>query len=137
VVEPGHHQRRLFALTGLRVEENQARRLLADLARFRAKWIDGSGHDVPEDLAARHWLDEKFYATLAMVPPDHRHKLPDAELFHEISEHRWFLSEIQGQDVGRKAAVDSYVESVLQFLPEPTVEILDGPPTEELPFIDD
>ena len=42
VVEPGHHQRRLFELTGLRVQENQARSLLADLARFRAKWAEGS-----------------------------------------------------------------------------------------------
>jgi Domain of unknown function (DUF4032)/Lipopolysaccharide kinase (Kdo/WaaP) family len=136
IVDPGHHQRRLFALTGLRVQENQARRLLADLARFRAKWIEGIGHDVPEDLAARHWLDEKFYATLALVAPEQRAKMPDAELFHEISEHRWFLSEAQGHDVGRASAVQSYVESVLQYLPAAVVE-LDGPPTEEFDAITD
>jgi hypothetical protein len=137
VVEPGHHQRRLFALTGLRVQENEARRLLADLARFRAKWIEGVGTDIPEDLAARHWLDEKFYGTLALVPPEERAKLPDAELFHEISEHRWFLSEAQGHDVGRASAVQSYVESVLQYLPDSNVEELGGPPTEELPLFTD
>ncbi len=136
VVEPGHHQRRLFALTGLRVQENQARRLLADLARFRAKWSEGTGTDIPEDLAARKWLDEKFYGTLQLVPPALRAKLPDAELFHEISEHRWFLSETQGHDVGRAAAVASYVDSVLTFLPDAKVEI-SGPPTEEFAFIDD
>jgi hypothetical protein len=136
IVDPGHHQRRLFALTGLRVQENQARRLLADLARFRAKWIEGVGHDVPEDLAARHWLDEKFYGTLALVPAEQRAKMPDAELFHEISEHRWFLSESQGHDVGRASAVQSYVESVLQYLPDAVVE-LDGPPTEEFDVITD
>ncbi|TFB12814.1 DUF4032 domain-containing protein, partial [Microbacterium sp. 3H14] len=31
VVDAGHHQRRLIRLTGLDVEENQARRLLNDL----------------------------------------------------------------------------------------------------------
>ena len=36
VVEPGHHRRRLHTLTGLDVQENQARRLLNDLATFRA-----------------------------------------------------------------------------------------------------
>jgi hypothetical protein len=137
IVEPGHHQRRLFALTGLNVQENQARRLLADLARFRAKWIEGTGHDIPEDLAARHWLDEKFYATLALVPAELRAKMPDAELFHEISEHRWFLSETQGQDVGRAAAVASYLASVLQYLPDAKVTELSGPPTEEFPFVTD
>ena len=135
VVEPGHHQRRLFELTGLRVQENQARALLADLARFRAKWIEGTGVDVPEDLAARRWLDEKFYGTLALVPEKLRAKLPDAELFFEISEHRWFLSEAQGHDVGRGAAVQSYIDNVLQYLPDAKVEVLTGPPTEEFPAI--
>src|SRR5437763_9226967 len=114
VVEAGHHQRRLFELTGLRVQENEARDLLGDLARFKAKWEAGTGESVPEDAAARRWLDEKFYGTLSLVPPDLRAKLPDAELFHEISEHRWLLSEQRGHDVGRAAAVDAYVQTVLR-----------------------
>jgi hypothetical protein len=131
VVEAGHHQRRLFELTGLRVQENQARTLLADLARFKAKWEDGVGRPLPDDLAARRWLDQKFYGTLALVPPDQRVKMPDAELFHEISEHRWFLSEARGHDVGRAAAVASYVGTVLRDLPDTRVELSEGPPTEE------
>jgi hypothetical protein len=135
VVESGHHQRRFFALTGLRVQPNQARRLLADLARFRAKWSEGVGHEIPEDLAARRWLDEKFYDVLSQVPPGARAKLPDAELYHEILEHRWFLSESQGIDVGRSAAVDSYVHNVLNYLPDAKVTVLTDAPTEELPVI--
>jgi hypothetical protein len=131
VVEPGHHQRRVAALTGLHVQENQARTLLADLARFRAKWAEGVGHEVSEDAAAHRWLTEKFYGTLDMIPSELRHKLPDAELFYEIAEHRWFLSEAQGQDVGRAAAVDSYVNNVLRFLPDAKVDLSQGPPTEE------
>jgi hypothetical protein len=131
VVEAGHHQRRLFELTGLRVQENQARTLLADLARFKAKWEDGAGQPIGDDAAARRWLDEKFYATLDLVPPELRHKLPDAELFHEISEHRWLLSERRGSDVGRAAAVASYVGTVLRDLPDTRVDLSAGPPTEE------
>jgi hypothetical protein len=131
VVEAGHHQRRLFELTGLRVQENQARSLLADLWRYKAKWEDALGSPVWEDLAARRWLDEKFYGTLALVPPDLRAKLPDAELFHEISEHRWLLSEQKGRDVGRSAAVADYVATVLKDLPDTRVDLSSGPPTEE------
>jgi hypothetical protein len=130
VVDAGHHQRRLFELTGLRVQANQARALLSDLFRYKAKWEDGVGHAVPDDLAARRWLDEKFYATVGSVPADLRFKLPDAELFHEINEHRWLLSEADGRDVGRAAAVESYVDSVLRDLPDTRVD-LSGPPTEE------
>jgi Domain of unknown function (DUF4032)/Lipopolysaccharide kinase (Kdo/WaaP) family len=135
VVEPGHHQRRFFALTGLHVQENQARRLLADLARFRAKLIEGIGEEVPEDLSARRWLDEKFYGVISQVPPELRSKMPDAELYHEINEHRWFLSEARGQDVGRAEAVRSYVENVLRFLPDAKVQVLTEPTTEELPVV--
>jgi len=131
VVEAGHHQRRLFELTGLRVQENQARALLGDLWRFKAKWESGSDGSIADDLAARRWLDEKFYGTLGLVPPDLRAKLPDAELFHEVNEHRWLLSEQDGQDVGRAAAVASYVETVLRDLPDTRVELSAGAPTEE------
>jgi Domain of unknown function (DUF4032)/Lipopolysaccharide kinase (Kdo/WaaP) family len=131
VVEAGHHQRRLFELTGLRVQENQARDLLADLARFKAKWESGTGVSVSDDAAARRWLDQKFYGTLSLVPPELRVKLPDAELFHEINEHRWLLSEQRGHDVGRAAAVASYVGTVLQDLPDTRVDLTSGPPTEE------
>ncbi|MDT4959409.1 MAG: hypothetical protein QOD31_3208 [Pseudonocardiales bacterium] len=130
VVEPGHHQRSLFRLTGLRVQENEARALLADLARFRAKWEEGCGEAISEEAAARRWLTEKYHATLELVPAEERGKMPDAELFHEINEHRWFLSEAQGHDVGRAAAVQSYVEGVLRFLPDTAVD-LGGPVTEE------
>ncbi|PZS35704.1 MAG: DUF4032 domain-containing protein [Pseudonocardiales bacterium] len=131
VVEPGHHQRSLFRLTGLRVQENEARALLADIARFRAKWEEGRGETVSEEAAARRWLNEKYHATLDLVPPDERAKMPDAELFHEINEHRWFLSEARGNDVGRAAAVTSYVDAVLHFLPDTALDLTSGPPTEE------
>lgn len=135
IVEPGHHQRRVYALTGLRVQENQARQILSDLARFRAKWIEGVGHDIPEDLAARRWLDEKFYGVLSMVPPRLRTKLPDAELFYEIAEHRWLMSERLGRDVGRQAAVQDYVDTVLTTVPDAKVRVLTDPITEEFPVI--
>ena len=135
IVEPGHHQRRVYALTGLRVQENQARQILSDLARFRAKWIEGVEHDIPEDLAARRWLDEKFYGVLEMIAPALRKKMPDAELFHEIAEHRWLMSEQRGRDVGRQAAVEDYVRNVLSKLPDAAVRVLTEPTTEEFPVI--
>jgi len=136
VVEPGHHQRRLFALTGLRVQENQARALLADLARFRAKWSEGCGVTVGEEVAARRWLIEKYDATLEVVPAELRGKLPDAELFYEINEHRWFRSEAQGGDIGRDEAVASYVDGLLRYLPDMAVDT-SGPPTEEFEAVFD
>ena len=47
VVEPGHHIRALRALTGLEVQENQARRLLGDLARYRTELEASAGRVGP------------------------------------------------------------------------------------------
>jgi hypothetical protein len=53
VVDAGHHSRRLLRLTGLDVEENQARRLLNDLDSYQA--TAGRQAD-DEELVAHEWL---------------------------------------------------------------------------------
>jgi hypothetical protein len=53
VVDAGHHSRRLMRLTGLDVQENQARRLLNDLDEYRSIHPE-SGDD--ENYAAHQWL---------------------------------------------------------------------------------
>jgi len=121
VVEPGHHRRRLEALTGLDVQENQARRLLNDLDHFRA-WQSGlEGRPLPEREAAKRWLEESYRPTLAAIPPEQAAKLDPAETFHQLLEHRWYMSERQGRDLPLAEVVPSYVEEVLAKLPAPEV----------------
>jgi hypothetical protein len=114
VVEPGHHRRRLTRLTGLWTEENQARRLLNDLAAYRAHLERTDGGEVAETVAARRWRAEVFEPTIASVPRDLRGKIDQAELFHQILEHRWYLAESAQRDVGLDEAAASYVKEVLR-----------------------
>src|SRR6266542_1006583 len=81
VVEPGHHQRRLLMLTGLHVQENQARRLLNDLDAFKAYLERAEGRPLPDSVVAFRWLSEVFEGALASVPADLRPKLEPAEIF--------------------------------------------------------
>jgi len=121
VVEPGHHRRRLEALTGLDVQENQARRLLNDLDHFRA-WQSGlEGRPIAEREAAKRWLEESYRPTLAAIPPEQAAKLDPAEIFHQLLEHRWYMSERLGRDLPLVEVVPSYVEEVLARLPIPEV----------------
>ena len=118
VVEPGHHRRRLLMLTGLNVQENQARRLLNDVARFREHLERQEGRTLPESVVAYRWLADVYEPTVARIPPELYGKRELAELFHELLDHRWYLSERAGEDVGLDAAVDSYVETVLRPAPD-------------------
>lgn len=118
VVEHGFHGQRLKALTGLQTGENQARRLLNDICRYRAVLEQQSGRKVPETVAAARWLEERFEPTIDGVPPDLVGKLEPAELYHQVLEHLWFLSEAAGGDVGLGEAVTSYVRDVLTAAPD-------------------
>jgi tRNA A-37 threonylcarbamoyl transferase component Bud32 len=117
VVEHGFHEQRLKTLTGLETGENQARRLLNDISRYRAVIERQTLRKVPETVAAARWLDERFEPTIDGVPPDLVGKLEPAELYHQVLEHLWFMSEAAGGDVGLGEAVTSYVRDVLTPLP--------------------
>ncbi|HYO32621.1 MAG TPA: DUF4032 domain-containing protein [Nocardioidaceae bacterium] len=117
VVDAGHHNRRLQGLTGLDVEENQARRLLNDLDAF------GAANELQmEDpaMVAHRWLTEVFEPIVMMAPPDKRQPLEAAEVFHEILEHRWYVSERSGHEVDIFEAARDY------FANELTVEPLEA-----------
>lgn len=119
VAESGHHRRQLFMRTGIDAEENQARRLLNDIASFRGYLEHSGGRQVSETLAASRWLEEVYDTVQALIPEDLRGRLAPAEIFHEVLEHRWYLSEQAGRDVGTTAAARSYVETVLPRVPSP------------------
>jgi tRNA A-37 threonylcarbamoyl transferase component Bud32 len=118
VVEPGHHQRRLLHLTGLDAQENQARRLLNDITAYRARLERSGNAPVSEAAAAGRWLSEVFEPAIAAVPPELRGKRAAAELYHELLEHRWFLSERAGRDVGLSRATADYVDQILRPAPD-------------------
>ncbi|MGI8868314.1 MAG: DUF4032 domain-containing protein [Mycobacteriales bacterium] len=118
VAEPGHYRRQLFMRTGLDVGENQARRLWSDIASFRGWLEQREGRPVPETVAANRWLTEVYDPIVASIPPSLRDRLAPAEVFHEILEHRWFLSEKAGRDIGTTEASRSYFASILPEVPE-------------------
>jgi hypothetical protein len=115
----------LLRLTGLDVEENQARRLLNDLDTYRAT------HRLPDDdeeIVAHRWLAEVFQPAVRAVPPGLRRKLEPAQIFHEVLDHRWFMSEAADRDVGLDAAVQSYLGNVLAHRRDEKAVIVPEPP---------
>ena len=121
VVEAGHHSRELRTVTGLDVEEAQARRLLNDIARFTAH--SGIGHEKRE-IAANRWLTEIYEPLVAMVPRELRGRLEPAEIFHEVLVHRWFLSERAGHEVDIFETARDYIANVLSSRPDEALTAL-------------
>jgi hypothetical protein len=93
-------------------------------------------------VAANRWLTEVYEPAVSAIPEDLADRLDPVEVFHEILEHRWFLSERAGRDVGATAARDDYVARILPRVPDDlTITApqpgMDGgePPTAEVPAV--
>ena len=115
VVDAGHYHRQIMRLTGLDVQEGQGRRMLNDLEAYRSLW---NRKNEPLEIAAHAWLADVFEPTIAAVPVEMRRKLEPAEIFHEVLEHRWYMSEAAGYDVSMQDAVADYVANVLANRPD-------------------
>ncbi|MFG1809483.1 DUF4032 domain-containing protein [Streptomyces sp. NPDC049040] len=126
VVDAGHHQRQLLRLTGLDTEENQARSLLNDLDSWMTTQDDYAPGDPlgarPEVLAHR-WVRQVFRPAVRMVPVELRRHMEPAQVYHELLEHRWYLSETAGHDVGLEETVAGYLADVLPHVPDPTAMV--------------
>ena len=110
VVDAGHYHRQVMRLTGLDVEERQGQRMLNDLEAYR---VYRGLQDQPIELVAHTWLTEVFEPTIHAVPVELRRKLEPAEIFHEILEHRWYMSEQAQRAVTTEEAIEDYVTNVL------------------------
>mgnify|MGYP000949667888 FL=1 len=110
VVDAGHYHRQVMRLTGLDVQERQGQRMLNDLEAYRAYT---GRQDEPIEQVAHAWLANIFEPTIAAVPMELRRKLEPAEIFHEVLEHRWYMSEARQGDVTTEEAIEDYVRNVL------------------------
>jgi hypothetical protein len=111
VVDAGHHQRRLLRLTGLDAGENQARRLLNDLDSYAA--THGKS-ELDEEMVAHEWVSRVFEPVIKSIPRDLRGKLEPAEMFHQLLEHRWYLSQNEARSIPLAEALTSYINNVLR-----------------------
>jgi hypothetical protein len=124
VVDAGHHSRRLLRLTGLDAQENQARRLLNDLDSYQVKY---NKQDLDEEVVAHEWAARVFEPVIRAIPKELRGKLEPAEMFHQLLDHRWFMSQNVARDVPLAEAVASYVDNVLRHRRDEATVI--DPPT--------
>jgi hypothetical protein len=127
VAESGQHSRDLFRKTGIAADDNQARRLLNDIASFRGYLEQKKGQPVSEIVAAHRWLEEVYDPVVSAIPGRLRGRLAPPEIFHEILEHRWYMSEAARRDVGTTAAARSYFDTVLPEVPQPLAANADVP----------
>lgn len=119
VVDAGYASRKLMRLTGLDVKENQARRLLNDLDRYRAQH---NRQNEDREVVATDWMREVYEPTVAMIPQEYRSRIEPAQFFHDVLTHRWYMAQNAGHDIGTAEAAANYVAEILPGKMEDSAE---------------
>ena len=118
LVAAGYHSAKLKNRFGLDAQELQAKRILASFDRWYARQPDKTS----KDEMAKEWLDTVFFKILDLIPTELLGRVEKAQMFHEILENRWYMTEKAGFDVGLEVAAEAYINEILPLRMDSGVE---------------
>ncbi len=104
------HRDQLHELTGIEAEEIQARQVMNEIQEMKAALSQRDKRNVPLSAAAYYWLEHVYQPVIRQLQSINDHEdLSPVELYCQVLEHKWFLSEKARVDVGHIAAVEDYL----------------------------
>jgi hypothetical protein len=115
VTDRNFHRDQLLGLTGMAAEEMQARQMMNEIQELKATLSVQNNRSTPLGVAAYYWLEHVYEPTLKLLAPVLEHKkhqdlgISPAELYCQVLEHKWYLSEQAHRDVGHQMAIDDYL----------------------------
>ena len=68
-----------------------------------------------------------FDHVIEQVPAELRGRVEPAQMFHEILEHRWYLGEKAGRDLGLDFATQEYITKILPFRTDSATNVREEP----------
>lgn len=118
VADRHFHRDTLHSLTGLDPEEMQARQMLNEIHERRAVLSARENRSIPLSSAAHNWLNETYLPTVRQLLEGLPSSIDPAEVYCQLLEHKWYLSEQAGHDVGLPAAVGDFVRRIKRTIRE-------------------
>ena len=109
VTDRNYHTRQLHSLTGIVAEDVQAREMLNDINAYKAALSRELNRSLPTSNAAYRWLDEVYQPAIQQLAPVIDPTTDVPELYCQVLEHKWYLSERAQKDVGMEKAIEDYL----------------------------
>lgn len=116
VSDRNFHRNQLMDITGLMAEDNQAQQIINEIYELKANLARSENPNISLEAVAYHWLEHVYKPVIDQLKPvlsDKNHSKTTAdpiELYCQILEHKWYLSERAHHDVGHQAAVEDYIK---------------------------
>ena len=115
VSDRNFHRNQLIKITGLYAEDRQAQQIMNEINELRAN-LSQSNPNITIEAVAYHWKENIYKPViekLRRLETEKSNLEPVAdvnELYCQVLEHKWYLSERAQQDVGHQAAVQDFIQ---------------------------
>jgi hypothetical protein len=110
VADRDYHRHELHNLTGIAAGNRQARLMLNEIRELRATLARELNRSGSMSAAATRWLETRFRPVVRRLGPLAAAGADESELYCQVLEHKWFLSEKARQDVGLEPALEDYLK---------------------------
>jgi hypothetical protein len=109
VVDRDYHRRLLHGLTGLVAGDRQAALIINEVKELQAQMASEQNRSVGQSMAAYKWLAQRYEPVTQKLREALGPEEDQAELYCQVLEHKWLMSERARRDVGLDAALDDYL----------------------------
>jgi hypothetical protein len=110
VTDRNFHRDQLQMLTGLDTEEMQARKMMNEIQEHKATLSRLNNRSTSLSVAAYHWLEHIYLPVTSQLFSLANQNTTLPELYCQVLENKWYLSEKAEHDVGHQIATDDYLK---------------------------
>lgn len=113
VTDRNFHRNQLKELTSLSTEEMQARQLINEIHEVKTELSYKQKQSISLNQAAQYWLKNYYLRTIEKLNPYLDKKSDPVELYCQVLENKWYLSEKAKRDIGHQASTDDFIMNYL------------------------
>jgi hypothetical protein len=107
-------------LTGLYAEDRQAQQIMNEIYELKANFSQSGNPNITLEAVAYHWLEHVYRPVVVKLrifidtKSQPMANSDPIELYCQVLEHKWYLSERAQHDVGHQAAVEDFTQHFTQ-----------------------
>jgi tRNA A-37 threonylcarbamoyl transferase component Bud32 len=116
VSDRNFHRNQLLEFTGLYAEDRQAQQIINEINELKANFSQAGNPNISLQAVASHWFEHVYQPVIEQLRPiinssvHPKFNADPIELYCQILEHKWYLSERARHDVGHQAAVEDFIK---------------------------
>jgi hypothetical protein len=116
VSDRNFHRNKLMEVTGLYAEDRQAQQIMNEIYELKANMSQSTNPNITLEAVAYHWMENIYKPVIGKLQsvlntkPNHFTNTDLIELYCQVLEHKWYLSEHAHHDVGHQTAVEDFTQ---------------------------